>query len=190
MQQARSMPFASRKRSTFSGEERISFASAWEGSSIRASTSALTIDHGWMCRWTSKIFMAVMALGSRLSGPLPLERSCRRAGPRAESRQPTAASRQHHQPHADRAGRTGILKLARAEELRVNLIAIDDLESALPEVLLGRRGEQIELAQTARGEPIEQLPHDAPAQPEAAVLRIDGNRTDQRRVLIGLGAAA
>ena len=66
-----------------------------------------------------------------------------------------AASREHDQTHADGGVRTGVLELAGAEELRMNLVAIDGLEAALPEVLFGRQREQVELAQAARRETVE-----------------------------------
>src|SRR6185436_133920 len=81
-------------------------------------------------------------------------------------------------------------QLLRREQLRMDLIAIDSLEPALPKVLLGRRGQQVELAQSARREAIEQLAHDAASDAFLLILGIDGDRTDQRRELISLRAAA
>src|SRR5258706_11182720 len=155
MQQARSISFSSRKRITFSGDEMISFAPACAGSSISASASGATICQGWMWRWTSKTF---------------IERR-RESGERRNAKKPTPlsvlqsplSSRQHHQPHARRCRRAGVLKLAGVEQLRMDLVAIDGLEAALFEVRLGGRGQKIELAQAARGETVEQLPHDPPS---------------------------
>src|ERR1051326_2665687 len=98
-------------------------------------------------------------------------------------------SREHHQAHARRRRRAGVLKLARAQELRVDFVAVDGFEAALAEVLLGRRRQQVELAQAARGEAVEELAHDAPAETAAAVFGIDGDRADERGELVRLGAA-
>ena len=50
----------------------------------------------------------------------------------------------------------------------MDFVAVDGLEAALAEVLLGRGGEQIELAQSARRETVKQLTNDPPAEPGCA----------------------
>ena len=80
---------ASRKRSTFSGDASTSFAFACEASSIIASTSGLTICHGWMWTWTSKT-SEVLEIRLSQAGSTILDLS-------------ELNPSQHHQPHADRA---------------------------------------------------------------------------------------
>src|SRR5438477_9771212 len=84
-----------------------------------------------MWRWTSKTLVELM-LKSAATKHLP------RVSPAPPD--PSLRSRpssEHHQAHANGAVGTGILKLARAQKLRVHFVAIDRLESALSEVVLG-----------------------------------------------------
>src|ERR1051325_9398664 len=208
MQQQRSMSLASRKRSTLPGESRIVPASRCASSSATsASASGFIMRHGWMCRWTSKTLTGEEYEAFCLPENQKANSESRNGSARAD--RPSHSSfcirilifsfsmaddrhplRQHHQAHARGRGRAGVLKLARAQDLRVHFVAVDGLEAALAEVVLRRRRQQIELAQAARRQTVEELPHDAPPQAAVAILRIDGDRADQRRELIGLGAAA
>ena len=72
----------------------------------------------------------------------------------------------------------------------MDFVAVDGLEAALAKVRFRGGGEDVELAQAAGGQAVEQLADDAPAEALAAMLRPHGHRADQRRELISLGAAA
>src|SRR5258708_6626849 len=64
MQQIRSTFSLSRKRTTLSAEERMSFALACEGSESIESTSGLSISQGWMWMWASNTGMCLLSVGS------------------------------------------------------------------------------------------------------------------------------
>src|SRR5258705_13719700 len=72
----------------------------------------------------------------------------------------------------------------------MDFVAVDDLEPALAKVLLRGRGQQVELADAARRETVEELPDDLPSDAEAAVIGMHGDRADQRDELVRLGTAA
>ena len=72
----------------------------------------------------------------------------------------------------------------------MDLIPIDRLESALPEVLLSGRRQKVKLAEAARGEAIEQLTDETPPETVTLVRRKDGDGTDEGRGWIRFGPAA
>src|SRR5262245_54139689 len=72
----------------------------------------------------------------------------------------------------------------------MHFIAIDNLEAAFAKVLLRGGGQQVELADAARSQPVEQLANDLPSDAEAPVVGMHCNRANQRRELVRLGAAA
>src|SRR5437870_4988189 len=73
---------------------------------------------------------------------------------------------------------------------RMLLAAIDHFEPALAEVLLRGGGQQVELADAARGQAVEQLAHDFASDAEAAVVGPHGDRAQQCGEFVRLGAAA
>src|SRR5712691_4966668 len=96
----------------------------------------------------------------------------------------------HHQSHANCALRTCILEFARGEKLGMDFVAVAFLETAFLEVLLRCRGQEIELADPARGEAINQLAHQEAPDSAAAMLRCYGDRADERRFLVCLRVPA
>src|SRR5438876_11454001 len=159
-----------------SGVARMSRTPACEASSMSGITSGASIDHGWMWTWTSKTFMVPSA-----ECRLPRMRIVVALGP---------PSPQHHQPHADGRVGTGALEFTGAEELWVDFVAVDGLESPPLDIRLGGRGEEVELAQAAGGQPVEELAHEPPPDSVSAILRLDRDRADERRELIRLRPSA
>jgi len=72
----------------------------------------------------------------------------------------------------------------------MDFVAVDRFESAPGEVRLRGRGEQVELADAARCETIEELPDDAPSDAATAMRAGNSHRSDQRGEFVRLGAAA
>src|SRR3954454_865472 len=72
----------------------------------------------------------------------------------------------------------------------MDFVAIDRFETAFGEVRLRGRREQIELADAARCEAIDELPDDAPSDAAPAMRAGDRHRPDQRREFVRLGTAA
>src|SRR5437764_1345261 len=110
MQQIRSTPSASRKRTTLSAEERTSFAFACEGSESIDSTSGLSISHGWMWTWTSNTRMGAL---------------CGAGAPRCRLSVGCGAARRssmYYKPHSDGCLGPRTLKLGRCQKLRVNVL--------------------------------------------------------------------
>src|SRR5690242_20043263 len=72
----------------------------------------------------------------------------------------------------------------------MDLVAVALLEAAFLKVFFGGGGQQVELAQAARGQPVDELAHETAAKSLAAVRRRDSDRPDQRDAGIRFGAAA
>lgn len=71
----------------------------------------------------------------------------------------------------------------------MHLIAIDRFESTFSEIRLGGRGEEVKLAETPRGQPVQKLPDDPPPETLAPVLGVDRDGANERRELISLRSA-